>query len=112
MEIPSFQNFQPANEDNEMFARRYFRRRAVGLEWAGFLLIVLAFPVVMLCWDWTEAEEEAEEIEEEIEEFIPGAVARRGSDPRVLASLAEAICLDDSTGSEFIRWVDLRSYER
>ena len=31
-----------------MFARRYFGRRAGGLEWAAFLLILLAFPVLDL----------------------------------------------------------------
>jgi hypothetical protein len=95
-----------------MFARRYFRRRTVGLEWAAFLLILLVFPFLMLCWDWTDDLEEAEVIEEIVEDVVPDSVDRAGSDPRVLASLAEAICLDDSTGTEFVRWVDLQSYER
>jgi hypothetical protein len=95
-----------------MFARRYFRRRTVGLEWAAFLLILLVFPIIMFCWDWTEEEEEAKEIEEAIEEFVPGVVAREGSDPRVLASLAEAIWSSDPAGDEFVRWVDLQSYDQ
>ena len=95
-----------------MFARRYFRRRTAGLEWAPFLLILLAFPVLTFCWDWTDDMEEAEVIEEIVEDVVPDFVDRAGSDPRVLASLAEAICLDDPTGAEFVRWVDLQSYER
>ena len=95
-----------------MFARHYFRRRLVGLEWAAFLFILLLFPVLTFCWDWTDDMEEAEVIEEIVEDVVPDSVDRAGSDPRVLASLAEAICLDDSTGAEFVRWVDLQSYDQ
>ena len=94
-----------------MFARRYFRRRLVGLEWAAFLFILLLFPVLTFCWDWTDAEEEAEWIEEMVG-TLPDSVARTGSDPRALASLAEAIVLDDPTGAEFVRWVALQSYDQ
>ena len=65
----------------------------------------------MLCWNWTDDMEEAEWIEEMVG-TLPDSVDRAGSDPRVLALLAEAICLDDPTGAEFVRWVDLQSYER
>ena len=94
-----------------MFARRYFRRRTVGLEWAAFLFILLLFPVLTFCWDWTEEEEEAKEIEEIVEDVVPDSVDREGSDPRVLASLAEAIWSSDPAGDEFVRWVYFQSYD-
>jgi hypothetical protein len=65
----------------------------------------------MLCRDWTDAEEEAERIEDMVG-TLPDSVARAGSDPRVLASLAEAIWSSDPAGDEFVRWVDLQSCDQ